>query len=187
MLFYQVLKSSPKDSEHPYTLGGADMSRFAIRWLNEKTLKISGTIDEYFSLDSEFGKFSEEIFLDMRGVSRINSCGVREWIKFMGRVASRVHYVNCSSIIVAQFSMIPEFIGKKGVVDSFEVQFVCPRCGHEDALILTVGKDILPGRETYSDTPDLICSECSSAMECDHDPELYFSFLSEVPPLAEIS
>jgi transcription elongation factor Elf1 len=156
------------------------MSRCEFRWINDRTLKISGTIDENFSIDEELPKFKEEVWIDLRDVARINSCGVREWIKAIVKNQSKIHYINCSSVIVTQFSMIPEFIGRHGVVDSFETQFVCPSCGHEDSMILVVGKDIQPGLESYMESPEMKCSECGEQMECDHNPELYFSFLSEV-------
>jgi transcription elongation factor Elf1 len=83
-------------------------------------------------------------------------------------------------VIVSQFSMIPEFLGPKGQVESFETQYVCPKCGHEDSLLLVVGKDIKPGLRNYDSSPELSCHECGADMECDHNPELYFSFLSDV-------
>jgi hypothetical protein len=47
-------------------------------------------------------------------------------------------------------------------------------------MILVVGKDIQAGMESYMESPEMKCSECGEQMECDHNPELYFSFLSEV-------
>jgi DNA-directed RNA polymerase subunit RPC12/RpoP len=156
------------------------MKRFDVQWVDDKKVKISGTIDENFTFDDEVAKFNDEVEIDLRGVERINSCGVREWIKAILKTNARIHFVNCSSVIVAQFSMIPEFLGNNGVVDSFETQFVCDHCGHEESKILVVGKDIQPGQEIYEEGPELACSECGEMMECDHNPELYFSFLSEV-------
>ncbi len=154
------------------------MKRCTFQWIDDKTLKISGTIDEYFTLADEVGKFKGEVCIDLGEIVRINSCGVREWIKVMSKMKSKVHYRNCSSVIVTQFSMIPEFLGHKGYVDSFEAQFVCPSCGHEDKMILEVGKDIKPGLPSYKESPEMECTDCGAAMECDHNPELYFSFLS---------
>ena len=156
------------------------MKRYEIQWLDNKTVKISGTIDENFVFESEVAKFGPEVWVDLQGVERINSCGVREWIKAILTTESKIHFVNCSSVIVSQFSMIPEFLGKFGVVDSFETQFVCDHCGHELARVLKVGSDIQPGQEVYEEGPEIECPECGDSMECDHNPELYFSFLSEV-------
>lgn len=155
------------------------MSRYEFKWIDDKNLQIIGTIDENFDFECEVKKFKDEVFIDLQGVKRINSCGVREWIKGILKTESRLHFVNCSSVIVAQFSMIPEFLGKNGVVDSFETQFICEACGHEDTKILTVGVDIEAGKEVYDQGPVIECSECQSTMECDHNPELYFSFLSD--------
>ena len=156
------------------------MGRYEIIWENDKSLKISGTIDENFVFDDTVAKFGSEVTIDLRGVERINSCGVREWIKAILKSEAKISFINCSSVIVSQFSMIPEFLGRYGVVKSFETQFVCDNCGFEDAKILEVGKDIQPGLELYEDGPEIECSECGETMECDHNPELYFSFLSDV-------
>ncbi|MCX6131737.1 MAG: hypothetical protein NTX25_22090 [Proteobacteria bacterium] len=156
------------------------MSLYEFEWLSDRILKISGTLDENFSIDEELSKAKDEIWIDLKDVARINSCGVREWIKTVAKSPIKIHYINCSSVIVAQFSMIPEFIGKKGIVESFESRFFCPSCGHEDSLILVVGKDIQAGLETYMESPEMKCSVCQEPMECDHNPELYFSFLSDL-------
>lgn len=156
------------------------MKRYEIHWVDEKTVKLSGTIDENFVFDADVAKFKQEVWIDLQGVERINSCGVREWIKAILKTDAKIHFINCSSVIVSQFSMIPEFLGKHGVVESFETLFVCDHCGHEESKILVVGKDIQPGQEVYEEGPELQCVECGEMMECDHNPELYFSFLSEV-------
>ncbi|SMF50197.1 hypothetical protein [Pseudobacteriovorax antillogorgiicola] len=156
------------------------MNRFEVKWIDSKTVKVLGTIDENFVFEDEVAKFKDEVYIDLQGVERINSCGVREWIKAILKTEAKIHFVNCSSVIVSQFSMIPEFLGKHGVVESFETQFVCDNCGHEESKILKVGKDIQPGQEIYEEGPEVECPECGSMMECDHNPELYFSFLSEV-------
>lgn len=150
-----------------------------LRWLDEKTLQIAGTIDEHFSLDPVIDRLQGDVWIDLSQVARINSCGVREWIKVISKSQARLHYQKCSTVIVCQFSMIPEFLGPFGRVESFETQYVCGQCGHEDSLLLEVGKDIQAGLPVYQDSPDLTCRECGTAMECDHNPELYFSFLSD--------
>lgn len=155
------------------------MNRFEVQWIDKSKVKVSGIIDENFSFDEDVGKFGEEVWLDLQGVERINSCGVREWIKAILKTNAKLHFINCSSVIVSQFSMIPEFLGRNGVVESFETQFVCDHCGHEESRVLVVGKDIQAGQPIYEEGPELKCPECGEMMECDHNPELYFSFLSE--------
>ncbi len=155
------------------------MNRCELKWIDDKTLQISGTIDEYFSFDPVIERLVGEIWIDLSEVKRINSCGVREWIKVISKSQARLHYRQCSSVIVSQFSMIPEFLGPFGQVESFETQYVCPHCGHEDSLLLVVGKDIAAGQDSYEHSPEMTCRECGDKMECDHNPELYFSFLRD--------
>ncbi|NRA64889.1 MAG: hypothetical protein HRU19_10435 [Pseudobacteriovorax sp.] len=155
------------------------MSRYEVKWLDENAVIIKGTIDENFVFDDEVAKFKDSVTIDLQGVDRINSCGVREWVKAIMKTEAHLVFKNCSSVIVSQFSMIPEFLGKNGKVESFETQFICEHCGHEEAKVLQVGKDIQPGQELYEDGPEVTCPECGETMECDHNPELYFSFLSD--------
>ena len=78
--------------------------------------------------------------------------------------------------MVDQFSMIPEFVGKKGRVESFYVHYVCDACGHEERKLLEVGKDIGPTPLT-SPSLEKPCSACEDIMELDHNPDIYFAFL----------
>lgn len=156
------------------------MNRFEVTWIDHNQLKIVGTIDEHFVFDDHVAKFKDKVVIDLQGVERINSCGVREWVKSIIKTDAEIHYINCSSIVVSQFSMIPEFLGKNGVVDSFEAQFICEDCGHETSHVLVVGKDIEAGQDVYAEGPKIQCTECGCPMECDHSPELYFSFLTEI-------
>ena len=152
-----------------------------IEWINEKTVKFSGVFDEYTSFVDTVEKFGNEMWLDFKEVSRVNSLGVKEWIKAINRTDSRLHYINCPSIIVDQFNMIPEFLGRNATIDSFEVFFVCDNCGHEDSRFYEVGKgkDLEPGQENFYDMVQLKCLRCAEMMDIDHDPEIYFNFIHD--------
>ena len=155
------------------------MSSCEIEWVSDNRVKISGVIDEHAVFDDMVKKFPAEVWLDFKDLSRINSCGVREWIKALMGCTTKIHYVNCPSVIVDQFSMIPEFLGEDAVVESFEAFYICDECSQEQSKILEVGKDIKLSAVGTPEGPEVICSNCGEIMDLDHDPMAYFSFLME--------
>jgi hypothetical protein len=156
------------------------MNRCTIVWPGEKLVKVSGIIDETTMFEDTVAKFDENVWVDFSGVTRINSCGVRQWTRAIHTSAARIHYVNCPALIVDQFSMVPEFLGPNSEVETFEARYACESCGNEDILLLQVGKDVIPGQEEYLDGPEHKCSKCGSQMEFDHNPEVYLDFLREM-------
>ena len=158
------------------------MESCKITWIDDKTVKFSGVFDEYATFDDVVSQFPDEVWLDFLEVSRVNSLGVKEWIKSISLSQSRLHYINCPSIIVDQFNMIPEFLGSNASIDSFEVYFACDECGHEDKRFYSVGdgKDINPDTTDLDDFLHVNCIRCGADMELDHDPEIYFNFIREM-------
>lgn len=157
--------------------GVSIMEHTKTEWIDDHTLKISGLIDETSSFDDLLKNLPPEVWIDFQDVTRINSCGVREWIKAILNTESKIHLINCSSIVASQFFMIPEFLGPNGVVDSFETPFICENCDHEIQKILEL-KDI----KSESELTDLeeTCPKCGETMELDQDPDIYIEFLQRM-------
>lgn len=146
------------------------MGNSKIKWIDDKTLKISGIIDETFSLEEHLKLFTDGLRIDLGGVTRINSCGVREWIRAVIGLKVRVHLIKCPTVIVNQISMISEFLGMNGVVDSFEVVEVCEHCDYEQSKFVDL--------EKISDINELKsllepCPKCDKDMVFDQDFEVY--------------
>ena len=152
------------------------MNKCKIDWVSDKEVKVSGVIDEFSTFEEIFSKNRPEVWIDFSGVSRINSSGIREWVQAVLSADARLHLVNCSSVMVDQFSMIPEFVGKNGTVESFYVHYICDACGSETKTLLTVGQDISTNSE-YDDFMEKDCDNCDAVMELDHNPDIYFAFL----------
>jgi hypothetical protein len=150
------------------------MSRHALEWANPKLLKICGILDEDVRFEQVFSQFPEQVWIDFSGVTRINSCGVREWVRSASAFDGEIIYVNAPILIVDQFSMVPEFLGKKAIVESFQARFVCPHCGNEEIKTLSVGKDVDP-KNPHS--LSLLCGACKETSELDHNPDVYLEFL----------
>jgi anti-anti-sigma regulatory factor len=88
-------------------------------------VRLAGVIDEDSALD-EAGRQvrpGEILAIDTSEVTRINSCGVREWVNWLSRLeaqGARVVLVGCSVHIVDQINMVHNFVGS-GQVKSFQL------------------------------------------------------------------
>lgn len=154
-------------------------SQVTLEWKNKNTLKISGPIDASFGEDLNLKKFPNVFYLDLNDISRINSSGVRQWVRFIQSLdKKKVCYINVSCPVVEQFSMVSEIIGRYNTVKSFNARYICDNCNSPEICSITVGTDILPGLDEYTEAPVKHCKNCAETMEFDHDPESYFYFLT---------
>ena len=80
-------------------------------------IKLSGVIDE----DNELDHLTEKIpggtaVIDLGEVERINSCGVRDWVNWLGKIETAktdVVLVECSPAIVAQINLVNNFFHER--------------------------------------------------------------------------
>ena len=132
-----------------------------------------GVIDEYVQL-SQVRPRATNLTIDLVGITRLNSVGVREFSNFMQRLSDcKVRVVNCSPAIVSQASLVAGFFGE-AVVESFLVPLYCENCDSE--------LNHLVQADTYRDSglPDQECDGCREPIAFDaenHIEEFYFSFL----------
>lgn len=162
----------------------------SMRWAVESqssghVVRISGSITEEADLHAlvalgDGGKLR----LDLAGVDEINSCGVREWIRFVRRVsetARDLELVRCSPAIVRQLNMVSNFRGA-GKVTSVMLPYYCATCGAEQEQLLDVPA---PGSPLQI-PPSVPCRNCGGAAEFDDLPDSYMGFVSlmhaEGPP-----
>src|SRR5687767_10615738 len=147
-------------------------------------VKLSGVIDE----DNELADLVDKIppgtaVIDLGEIERINSCGVRDWVNWLGKLegnATKVVLVECSPAIVAQINLVNNFTGN-GVVKSFYVPYFCPECDEEKVLLVEASDMGPPPHEP----PTCRCDECDLVMDFDDMPDSYFAFLSNQRKLAE--
>lgn len=110
---------------------------------------------------------------DMAAVDQINSCGVREWIHFVRRLADadrRFELVRCSPAIVRQLNTIANFRGD-GQIRSVMLPYYCPSCRNETHRPLE-----LAGGAPREIPEELPCPTCSGTMEFDDISATYLSF-----------
>lgn len=138
-------------------------------------LKLSGTIDESVNFDQQIGPLNGEVHIHTKEIVRINSVGVKNWIKYFQILKSRgvdLHFIECSTSIVEQINLITNFTANSSI-DSIYVPFACENCNTElIALFRTTDLD----RNDFK-LPSLKCSKCSGNALFDDIEEEYFAFL----------
>lgn len=145
----------------------------------EQVLEIQGVVDESADLSplDTFAAGGGTLVLDLGGIDRINSVGVREWIRAMKRIPDSVVVVwdHVSTAMVTQLNMIANFHGH-GRIRSFYAPYYCAACDLEQRFLLTVAGDLAAGQAR---APAHTCPECSGPLEFDDIEEDYLGGLLE--------
>ncbi len=152
-----------------------------IVWKSDRQVALSGTMDEFFNYKDFFDQLktnpSGSIEVDVSAIERINSVGVREWVRHMLSVHNHLTLVKCPPAIVDQVCMIPQFLGPSCEIKSFYGTFECGECGEELDKLYVVGRDIIKGEESYAEPDQIECKNCGNSMNFAHNHHVYFAFL----------
>lgn len=143
---------------------------------NVLEVRLSGAIEESVDFEKLIGQPAGEVHVNCKEVPRINSIGVKAWIKFFSALTSRgvaLRFQNCSTAIVEQINMISNFTCG-GAVDSIYVPFSCQNCKTE--LVGLFKTDDL--KKIQNNLPELKCTKCGGKAVFDDIPEEYFAFLN---------
>ncbi|KAB8033494.1 hypothetical protein [Fluviispira multicolorata] len=156
-------------------------SELSIKWKRDDYVSIAGIIDENANFSDLTNRKTDILYIDLKDVARINSSGVRKWVNAIEMLKEvELHYINCACSVVDQLSMVPEFIGRKCTVESFDAEYACETCNNTQIFTLVVGYDIEPGLTKYLDGPEKFCQKCKNRLEFNHNPDSYLFFLSKL-------
>lgn len=138
-------------------------------------MNIAGTIDE----DVDFSQFSlgdaQEVDLELGGIKSINSCGIREWIKWMStNKTGKIVFNQCPKVIVDQINMVDGFLPTNGKVNSFFVPYYNDDSGAEKNILFKYGTEFTEGQVS---PPAAVKDESGNAMEMDVIESKYFKFI----------
>ena len=136
-----------------------------------------GQIDEDASFAALDPAGNKSIVFNLEGVASVNSCGIREWIKWLKTFPSdaKITYSRCPKLIVDQMNMVAGFFPKGATVESFFVPYYCEECGTENLNSFNNGKEF-SGKQVSA--PESIkCTKCGAAAEIDVIESKYFKFL----------
>jgi anti-anti-sigma regulatory factor len=145
---------------------------------NISCFKFSGTIDESFEGKKIARSIqADTLVLDLGGVKKISSFGIREWVDFATtavKQAKHVILIECAPKVVDQLNMVANFAGG-GRVFSFYAPFRCDYCDSEQRTLLEVSKDFEAIKSMkLGDRP---CPSCKESMYFDEDGSTYFSYI----------
>lgn len=138
-------------------------------------MRLTGPIDEAFSGFDPIR--TSQVVLELGGLTRITSYGVRQWIKArdqLSQAAKHLYYVNCPPCFVDQLNMVLNFGGPGQVVSAF-APFTCTNCRLEHRVMVDIVHrydELLTGKLQASP-----CPSCKGAMEMDELPETFFGFV----------
>lgn len=168
--------STPELSYHRCTPLGAGEGRVDSYWEVEETdrglrVGISGAITETFDGSRVLETARGPVDLDLGGIERINSSGVREWLRFIQALTRdrpvRLH--NCAVLLVQQFNMISNMSGG-ATICSIMLPYHCDDCESDAELRL----DLTSGSGL---TEEVDCPNCGGTMFFDDFPDFYLAFL----------
>ena len=135
-----------------------------------QTAHLSGVLDENAQLTQldALGAFTHINFKD---ITRINSCGVRDWVQWMQtRAGKPTTYEACPLVIVKQLNSVPEF-AKGATISSFFAPYFCEACDEERMILLD------PTTIVEKKAPSIACSTCKAPLKFDAIANQYFGFL----------
>lgn len=138
---------------------------------------MAGSIDE----DADFTQLNltgaSQIEIDMGGLKSINSCGIREWIKWMGTAPSaNISFNQCPKVIVDQINMVDGFLPGNAKVHSFFVPYYNDDSGVEKNVLFRLGTEF---GENSVTPPAEVKDEEGNVMEMDVIESKYFKFIKK--------
>lgn len=156
------------------------MSKFDVK-MNKAGEKLNvvmaGSIDE----DADFTQLSlsgaAQIEIEMAGLKSINSCGIREWIKWMSTApTANITFNQCPKVIVDQINMVDGFLPTNAKVQSFYVPYYNDESGSEKNILFRLGTEFT---ETAVSPPADVKDEEGNSMEMDVIESKYFKFIKK--------
>ena len=130
---------------------------------------LEGDIDEHADVESLIKTLTaSRVSLDVGGIRRVNSLGVRRWILLMRAMLGKdIELLRCPAVFVEQLSTIDGFLGSARV-RSVLAPYSCASCGTSTERFLEVASlagGVLPRGPA--------CSSCGEPTEFDDLPERY--------------
>ncbi len=148
-----------------------------LEWKSTNSVAISGEVDEYADFSTLVQAASQILYVNFARVTRLNSSGLRTWIQTITKNKIQLVLQECSPVVVEQFAMIPDFIGKNGTVESFYARYQCVACLQEELKRFQCGQNLDLADPMIAVELDKPCPKCGDAVELDQSPDVYLSFI----------
>jgi eukaryotic-like serine/threonine-protein kinase len=142
---------------------------------------VSGVIDETFDADDLVAGATGVMVIDLDGVQRITSFGIRAWINALKRLRTDYYcLINCQPSMVSQLNLVTGFAAK-GEVVSFHAPYFCPECDDSTSVFLDLRQAEHRQAVASLELPEVTCPSCGSQCEFDDLVEAYFQYFRAAP------
>jgi anti-anti-sigma regulatory factor len=135
----------------------------------------SGAIDEDSNFSSLDALKEEQVIFNLEKITFINSCGIREWIKYQDQMRSeiKVTYKKCPQVIIEQMNIVKGFIKAGGSIESFYAPYYNEKTDEEIKILIT------PSQVINHKAPS-VKSEDGEQLDFDDIEAQYFNFLKHL-------
>ena len=142
-------------------------------------VSVTGLVDEHFSGFGSFAEGIKTVIINVSGMTRMTSFGVRQWLKGMDalpKTISDLYLLGCPTFFVDQLNMVLNFGGPAQILTVI-APYTCPSCGVESGETI----DVLAERASLAKggVSEKECGRCGAKLEFDETPEAYFSFVQK--------
>jgi hypothetical protein len=137
----------------------------------------AGDLIRNIPLEDLVGPPAPEVIVNCREITRINSVGIRVWLRYFRGLAEKkvkVTLLECPPPVVEHFNNISNFRGKSEV-ESILVPYRCTICKIAESELHTIKeiKKKLPPNEKN-------CTHCGKKSVFDDITQEYFKFVKEI-------
>ena len=104
------------------------------------SITLSGVIDERTSFESVIGSTQSSLDIHCKGITRINSIGVKNWVRFFSNLRKkgvRLRFLECSSVVVQQLEFFHNVVEPQEIESVF-IPLVCDFCGKNDEKLSSI-------------------------------------------------
>jgi anti-anti-sigma regulatory factor len=140
-----------------------------------RVVRVRGAITEATDFSAALAACPPRATIDLAAVDRVNSYGVREWIRFLKTLVQAGVDVTLNDVsvpMVRQMNMIPQ-VRAGAVVAAIQAPYYCPACDDERAVRLDA--------QTRSAPTTAPCPTCGATMDFDDVEDGYFAFVVDDP------
>lgn len=156
------------------------MSKFNLitnRQGQQLQLQMNGVIDEDVDFSNHTITNATQIEIDLNNVKSINSCGIREWIKWLSTAKeAKISFKQCPKVIVDQMNMVDGFLPQNAQVESFFVPYYSDASGEEKNVLFRQGIEF---SNQGSVQAPVIQDSKGTEMEMDVIESKYFKFIKK--------
>ena len=141
------------------------------------TVDLNGTIEENVNFEQLIGTFIGDLTVKCRGITRINSVGVKTWLRYFQNLKTQgknFKFIECPQPVIEQLNMISNF-ACGGEVHSILLPFSCLKCQNEFVANVLTQELRAKGLQV----PAVKCEKPDCAARFDDDPDEYLFFLED--------